>query len=181
MLDLWEHRKVNLLKVQGHWLLQMWNNNTGQFEGSGLKAQEMWFSLCWVSNVSVYGFPCWLRSGGCAGHPYWRFSIVVSPQTYTASKVCRLCLWRRWNMVLCFTTIKVNWESRLEVALQRSFSCEKVLPNLERQGFGTKCILLFNLSLVTTQSQLWMSSFVPSKASLLYGRKLPSVWLMSQF
>lgn len=78
--------KMVVLKVQGHGLLQMWDNNTGQFQGSGLKAQEMRFSLCWVSTVSAHGFPCWLRSGGCTGHPYWRFSIVVSPQTCMASK-----------------------------------------------------------------------------------------------
>ena len=34
-------------------------------EGSGLKAQEMWFSRCWVST-------CWWKSGGCTGHPRWR-------------------------------------------------------------------------------------------------------------
>lgn len=38
------NRKVDLLKVQGRGHSQMGNNNTGQFEGSGLKAQEMWLS-----------------------------------------------------------------------------------------------------------------------------------------
>lgn len=74
----WKHKDMDFYRCE--------NNNTVQFEGSGLKAQEMRFSLCWVSTVSAHGFPCWLRSGGCTGHPYWRFSIVVSPQTYTASK-----------------------------------------------------------------------------------------------
>lgn len=61
-----------------------------KFEGSGLKVQEMWFFLCWASTMSAQGFPCWLRGWG---HPYCRFSIVVSPQTYPTSRESVVCVY----------------------------------------------------------------------------------------
>lgn len=67
--------RMVVFKLQGHGLLQMWNNR-GQFEGSGLKAQEMrffvlskhcvssWFSMLveeWGAAQATLteGFPSW--------------------------------------------------------------------------------------------------------------------------
>lgn len=64
--------------TQGHGFLQMWNNNTHQFGGSG--------NVVPCSAEWALSFPCWLRSGAFTGHPYCCFSIMATPQTCTASR-----------------------------------------------------------------------------------------------
>lgn len=78
----WKHKDTDFYRCE--------TTMDAKFEGSGLKVQEMWFFLCWASTMSAQGFPCWLRSWG---HPYWRFSIVVSPQTYPASRESVVCVY----------------------------------------------------------------------------------------
>lgn len=82
---LWEHRKVKNGSIK--------HRRTWTFTDVKQQCTAVWrFRSEGSGNVVLFvlsehlGFPCWLRSGGCAGHPYWGFSIVVSPQTCTASK-----------------------------------------------------------------------------------------------
>lgn len=96
--------KMVPLNIEGHGLLQMWNNNARQFEGSGLKAQEMWFSLCWVSTW----FSMLVEEWGLRRPPLLKvFHRGESSDLHSIQRVCRFCLWRRWNTVLCFTTIRL--------------------------------------------------------------------------
>lgn len=170
----------------------MWNNNTGQFEGSGLEAQEMRLSLCWVSTVSARGFPCWFEGGGgCTGPPLLKvFHRGESSDVHGIQRLSRFCLWRRWNIFLCFTTIRLIDKADLnrlwDITCFRKKKKEKVATVRENtEIFTIRCyycsIHLCKNSCRQRQSQWWMPSFVPSKSSLSWGRKLFSVWLMSQF
>lgn len=107
------NKKVFQLKTQGHWLLQMWNNNGRQvwrfrLEGSGnvvlFVLSERYVSSRFSMLVEELGPPLLkvFHSGESSDIP-------------GIQRVCRLCLWRRWNTILCFTTIRLidkadlNW------------------------------------------------------------------------
>lgn len=94
--------KMVLVNIQGHGLLQMWNNNARQSDSSGLKAQETRFSLCWVSTW----FSMLVEEWGLCRPPLLKvFHRGESSDLHSIQRVCCFCLWRRWNTVLCFTTI----------------------------------------------------------------------------
>lgn len=119
----------------------MCDNNPCQFEGSGRKAQEMWLSFCaeWA-----FGFPCWLKSGGCVGHPYWRFSILVSPQAHSASKESVISVYGLNETLFSYTKIRL-----IEIADLYCYWYAVLLKKKKKHEFiqhtgrlRRKCILL---------------------------------------
>lgn len=117
----------------------MCDNNPCQFEGSGRKAQEMWLSFCaeWA-----FGFPCWLKSGGCVGHPNRRFSILVSPQAHSASKESVISVYGVNETLFSYTKIRLIEIADLNcywyaVLLNKKYELIQHTGRLRR-----KCILL---------------------------------------
>lgn len=109
--DSWEHRKVkkmDLLKAQGHGLLQMWKQQYSpvwrfRFEGSGNAVLFVLSEHCVSSWFSML-----VEEWGLHRPPLLKvFHRGESSDIHGIQRVCRLCLWRRWNIVLCFTTIRL--------------------------------------------------------------------------
>lgn len=97
-----------LLEVQGHGLLHKWNNNARpvwmfRFEGSGNAVLFVLSEHCVSSWFSML-----VEEWGLQRPPLLKvFHRGESSDAHGIQGVCRFCLWRRWNTVLCFTTIRL--------------------------------------------------------------------------
>lgn len=117
-IDLWEHRKVknSSIKSTRTWTFTdvkqqyrpVWRF---RFEGKGNAVPFVLSEHCVSSWFSML-----VEEWGLHRPPLLKvFHRGESSDTNGIQRVCHLCLWRRWNLVLCFTTIRLidkadlNW------------------------------------------------------------------------